>query len=149
MMNKLLAAVTLFAFVVAAGGNASAQNRYENKSLGVSVAKPESWGFETDQQNRDNLASTHMAEFQKVVVERSRAPIFAITKYPVPHDDLNPSVKIRVRPAGNLTEEGLVAALTAIQRSIADKVADDSVSSAVEIAEIDGFPAARGDIDFT
>ena len=151
-MTKLMASIGLsIGVAVLTVGGALAQNQYENKTLGVSVVKPDSWVFMTDAQNRDNLSRTQMADsdFQKLVVERSRAPIFVIAKYPEPHDDLNPSVKISVRPAGILTEDGLVAALTAILQFVVSKVADDSVIGKVEKTEIDGFPAAVGEVMYT
>ena len=151
-MKRLLTLIVLAASVVSlAGAGAWAQNQYENKTLGVAVVKPDSWVFMTDAQNRDNLSRAQLADsdFQKLVVERSRAPIFVITKFPEPHDDLNPSVKIGVRPAGNLTQDGLDAALSAILQFTASKVSDDAVLGEVKETKIDGFPAVVGEISYT
>ena len=130
---------------------ALAQELYENKTLGLSVQKPAAWFFVTDKQNRDNIARTKMAdaEFQALVLKLSSAPVFAITKYREPYDDLNPSVKITARPAGRVDAGNLLTVAKIAVAGIAAKVGKVASMEEPKSMQISGFPAAYAAIDFT
>jgi len=95
-------------------------------SLGLSILRPQSWVTITAEQNARNLQSVHMDDprFQALAARYANSPVVAIAKYPEPHADLNPSLKINVRPlggfAGHAPEEIIGAALPTMQHGFAD-----------------------------
>ena len=148
---RIVAAVMALIFSCTLAITAHAQELYENKTLGLSVQKPAAWYFITDKQYRDNIARTKMtdAEFQSLMLKFSSAPVFAITKYRVPYDDLNPSVKITVRPAGRANARNLLTVTKIVVAGIAKMVGKVDSIEEPKSMQISGFPAAYAAIDFT
>jgi len=123
---RVLIAAAMLIFSCALANDAPAQELYENKTLGLSVQKPAGWFFATDKQKRENIARSKLndAEFQSYVQKNSTAPIFMITKYRMPYDDLNPSVKITVRPAVGVNRSNLPAVAKNTAALIAEKIGE-------------------------
>jgi len=149
-MRVFIAAMALI-LSCAVATTVPAQELYENKTLGLSVQKPAKWFFLTDKQNRSNIARTKMsdAEFQSFVRKNSSAPIFMITKYRMPYDDLNPSVKITARPAGRVNARNLLAVAKNTAGAIANRVGKVDAIEGPKSLQISGFPAAYVAIDYT
>lgn len=84
--------------------NPRAVERLSNATLGVSIDKPKSWITLTAAANAANLGKVEFnsPEFQKQVQAYASVPLFAFTKFREPYADVNPSVKINTRPAGQL-----------------------------------------------
>jgi hypothetical protein len=81
-----------------------AQETYSNPTLGFSVQKPSSWHYLTAEQHRENLKRSDFSDpkFKELLTRHARTPFLAITKHKEPYDDLNPSLRVNVREAGNL-----------------------------------------------
>lgn len=79
-------------------------NLYSNPTVGLRISKPESWQFVSAQQNLENLRRTELkdSEFHQAMLKHANAPLVVMMKYPEPYEDLNPSLKISVRPMGQL-----------------------------------------------
>ncbi|MCW7491013.1 hypothetical protein [Leptospira meyeri] len=76
----------------------------EFKTFGISIEKPNNW-FDMSAENYAehlNNINTQDDEFNDLIKKHAKIPFFAITKFKEPHDDLNPSLKINIKPAGNL-----------------------------------------------
>jgi hypothetical protein len=119
-MKRIL---TLFLFLSpwhAALGEAPDKNTYSNPTLGITVTKPQDWQFATAEQHSENLGRTKMKdeEFQALVQKYSTAPIVVMMKHPEPFPDLNPSLKINVKPLGDLTGDDPKALLELIVPSL-------------------------------
>ncbi|HEX8840447.1 MAG TPA: hypothetical protein VF750_08275 [Sphingomicrobium sp.] len=103
-----------------------AGERINIPSLGLGIVRPASWVTITADQNARNLRSVRMddPEFQALATRYANSPIVAMAKHPEPYADLNPSLKINVRPlggfAGHPPEEILAAALPMFQHAFAD-----------------------------
>ena len=110
--------LTIIMFVCLAGPlvGEDGDSTYTNPTIGISITKPAEWHFVTAEQHQENLERVNMKDeqFRQYVLEHSRLPLVAMTKYPEPHDDLNPSLKINVRPLGSLPKEEPVKILEAI-----------------------------------
>jgi len=80
------------------------ENTFRSVSVGFEVTKPKSWQFLTAEQNLENLKRTKLSdeEFQQLMLRYATAPLVAMMKYPEPFDDLNPSLKVNVKPFGQL-----------------------------------------------
>lgn len=77
---------------------------FESKMAGLRLTKPESWFFISAEENWKNLEKTKMSneEFQQAMLKYATTPLVAITKYKEPFNDLNPSLKINIKPLGQL-----------------------------------------------
>jgi hypothetical protein len=99
----ILAVVSLLLLMgtAVAGDN---ENTCGSVTVGFEVTKPDSWQFLTAEQNIENLKRTKLSdeEFQELMLRYATAPLVVIAKYPEPFDDLNPSLKVNVKPFGQL-----------------------------------------------
>lgn len=95
-------------------------------SLGLSIVRPATWVTITADQNTRNLRSVQMddPEFQALAARYANSPVVAMAKYPEPYADLNPSLKMNVRPVGGFAgrppEEIVAAALPTFRRGFED-----------------------------
>jgi hypothetical protein len=103
-MKNLVRVLIVIAFFFSALAFAENDNTFTNVTVGFSITKPDSWQFFTAEQNLENLKRMQLKdeEFRELMVKYSQAPLVAMTKYPEPYDDLNPSLKVNVKPLGNL-----------------------------------------------
>jgi hypothetical protein len=77
---------------------------FKNPTVGFYATKPAGWHFVTAQQNVENLkrAELNDEKFKAAMLKYATAPLFVIMKYPEPFNDVNPSFRVSVRPAGSL-----------------------------------------------
>lgn len=80
------------------------ENIFKSITVGFEVTKPKGWSFVTAQENLDNLKRTKLSddEFHQLILKYATAPLVAMMKYPEPYDDLNPSLKVNIKPFGQL-----------------------------------------------
>ena len=104
MKNLVRVLVVIMFFFSPLLAFAASDNTFTNVTVGFSVTKPDSWQFFTAEQNLENLKRMQLndEQFRKVMLKYSTAPLVAMMKYPEPYDDLNPSLKVNVKPLGNL-----------------------------------------------
>jgi len=81
-------------------------NTFTSSTAGFTICKPECWSFQSAEAIAENRASARMKdkELEKLVRERANAPLVALTRFPEPYDDLNPSVQVMFRPLGQLAD---------------------------------------------
>ncbi len=95
------------------------EDTFKSVSVGFEVTKPESWQFLTAEQNLENLKQTKLSdeEFQKLMLKYATAPLVAMMKHPEPFDDLNPSLKVNVKPFGQLrgTDPKQILSMVSVQ----------------------------------
>ena len=95
------------------------ENTFRSATVGFEVTKPESWQFLTAQQNLENLKRTKLSneEFQQLMLKYATAPLVAMMKHPEPFDDLNPSLKVNVKPFGQLkgTDPKQILSMVSVQ----------------------------------
>jgi hypothetical protein len=103
MKRILLAGIWLLLMIGTALAGDS-ENTFRSVSVGFEITKPESWQFLTAEQNLENLKRTKLSdeEFKKLMLKYATAPLVAMMKHPEPFDDLNPSLKVNVKPFGQL-----------------------------------------------
>lgn len=77
---------------------------FNNPTAGLQVTKPAEWSYVTAAQNMDNLKATKLndEEFHAAMQKYATAPLVAMTKFPEPFEDVNPSFKVNLKPYGGL-----------------------------------------------
>ena len=103
-MKKSVLAVLLFVSMVGGFAIAEQSDVFTSPTAGFRVTKPVGWYYLTAAQNLENLKATKLSdqEFQAAMLKYATAPLVAMTKYPEPYDDLNPSFKVNIKPFGEL-----------------------------------------------
>ncbi|MFS0738158.1 hypothetical protein ABC347_14005 [Sphingomonas sp. 1P06PA] len=88
--------------IAAAAAANAAPVEFSNPTAGVRVTMPDGWVAVTAEQNRETLSRAEIRDmdFAAAVARYATVPMFAFARYPEPFDDLNPSFKINLRPAG-------------------------------------------------
>lgn len=118
MRRILLAGMGLFLMMGMAFAGES-EDTFKSVSVGFEVTKPASWQFLTAEQNLENLKQTKLSdeEFQKLMLKYATAPLVAMMKHPEPFDDLNPSLKVNVKPFGQLrgTDPKQILSMVSVQ----------------------------------
>jgi len=103
-MNLIRYAV--FLFVLSLSGLIYAQqlNIFQSPKVGFSITKPSDWQYLTAEQNLNNLKSIKLndKEFQAAMAQYATTPLVVMAKFKEPYDDLNPSVKVNIKPLDQL-----------------------------------------------
>lgn len=126
-------------------------NIFKSISVGFEITKPKEWSFVTAQENLDNLKRTKLSddEFQQLMLKYATAPLVAMTKYPEPYDDLNPSLKVNIKPFGQLkgkdSKEVISLILPQLQKMFKDY---QLVQSPIDV-NVAGFKAAYVRINYS
>jgi hypothetical protein len=79
------------------------QNTFTNPTVGFQITKPDSWYYATASQNLENLKRVQFnnSEFQSAIQKYASAPLLIIAKHPEPYEDLNPTLKVTIKPYGS------------------------------------------------
>jgi hypothetical protein len=130
---------------------ALAQNEYINPTLGFSARKPNGWHYLTAEQHQDNLKGLDLGDprLKEVLAKHARVPFFAITKFKEPHPDLNPSVRVNVREAGDFKGAPPEASLEAIAAAFPRIFKDFKVAEGPVATKVSGHPAAYMRMTYT
>lgn len=122
---------------------ASSPNEFESVTVGFKLTKPEEWQFITAEENIENLKKVKMndTEFHQMMIKYSTAPLVALTKYPEPFDDLNPSFKVNIKPLAGLkgasSKQFLEAMASQFQKMFQDFQIDQEPTD-IEVAGLKG-----------
>lgn len=121
-----------------------ANDTYTNPTVGISVTKPADWHFFSAEQNLENLKRTKMKddEFQRFLQLYATAPLVAMTKYPEPFDDLNPSLKVNIRPLGEMSGDNPVKIIELFLPQFDNLFEDFSVVEGPSDTVVSGMKAA-------
>jgi hypothetical protein len=143
-MNATLTTTLFLSLLSAVFSQSADTNTYSNPTLGVTVTKPKDWLFATAEQHAENLSRTKLKdeEFQKLVQKYSTAPLIVMMKYPEPFDDLNPSLKINIKPLGTLAADDPKAILSLMTASLGNKFEDFKVVLPARETTLGGRKAA-------
>lgn len=103
-MKRLVSAslLVLASFIASAGSN-----DYSNPTIGFRVTKPAAWHFLTTHENLASLGRTKLQDeqLQEAMAKYATAPLLIMAKYPEPYADVNPSIKVTIKPLGQLEGE--------------------------------------------
>jgi hypothetical protein len=140
MRRILLAGMWFFLMmgIALAGDN---ENTFRSVSVGFEITKPESWQFLTAEQNLENLKRTKLSdeEFKQLMLRYATAPLVAMMKHPEPFDDLNPSLKVNVKPFGQLKGTDPKQILSMVSVQFASIFKDYELVEGPTDTEVSGF----------
>lgn len=143
LLAGLMLAQVAFA-AVAADAASPGNDRFHSPTAGFTVTKPASWHFATLEQVAAHRAAARLEdkELEEQMRQRATAPLVVILKHPEPHDDLNPSVQVTVRPLGQLEGRSAVELMRLVVPTIQRAMADFTFVEQIQDATIGGMPAA-------
>lgn len=147
-MRLLLVLAALVAF---AGFARAEGTRFHNPTAQFELTKPEGWGYLTADQNAANLAAVETGdpEFRKAIARYATAPMVALAKHPEPFDDLNPSLKVNVRPLGDFAGQQPTAILTALMPALRSVAADATLAQPPTPVKVGGLDGAYMRFNYT
>jgi hypothetical protein len=91
--------------ILHAGAAAGADpDLFKSPTAGLQLTKPAAWHYITAAENLANLENAKLndEELRSALQKYATAPLVAMTKFPEPFDDLNPSLKVNIKPYGTL-----------------------------------------------
>lgn len=130
---------------------AGSENDFESVTVGLKVAKPAAWQFTSADEHLANMKKIQLndREFQEAMQKYATAPLVVIMKYPEPYDDLNPSLKVNIRPLGQFKgadpRQIMSFILPQLQRSFRDFV----VVQEPVAAKVSGMDAAYMQVNYS
>lgn len=136
--------ISLALVVVTMTASADDADTFRSITVGFEVTKPAEWQFATAAQNLENLKRTELAdkEFHAAMLKYATAPLVAIMKYPEPFEDLNPSLKVNIKPFGQLKGTAATDILELLMPQFAKVFQDFSVVVPPTQATVSGRAAA-------
>jgi hypothetical protein len=124
--------------------NANDTQTIKFQTFGISIEKPNSWFEISAESYTDNLnkVKTKDEEFNALLRKHSKVPFFAIYKFKDPYDNINPSLKINISPAGSMDSAKPDLFLKSIIRTMESKFANFRIISKPELDSINGKKCA-------
>ncbi len=141
----LAGAIALFGICPAGlGQDCEEANTFTSTTSGFTICKPESWSFQSAETIAENRANARMKdkELEKLVRERASAPLVAITRFPEPYDDLNPSVQVMFRPLGQLANTAPAELMEIVIGPLRSAFEDFTVVEEIQETAVGGQEAA-------
>lgn len=150
---RLFRGAFLAASVVLSAATAVAadQGVFNNPTAGFQVTKPAEWNYITAEQNMDNIKALKLSdeEFHAAMQNYATAPLVAMTKFPEPFEDVNPSFKVNIKPYGGLKgtppQEIISLVLPQFQKAFKDFVLVQAPSE----VEVSGIKSAYARVNYT
>ncbi len=101
-MSRISVAL-LLTLIFSTLGYAAEADTFRNPCAGISITKPAEWYYMSIDQNYENLKNSKMKDedLKKMSLKLADVPMIVIMKYPEPYKNLNPTLKIDVKPAGD------------------------------------------------
>ncbi len=150
MKLKLILA-TIMQLMLTIQINAKDTQTIRFQTFGISIEKPNTW-FEIsaeDFTNNLNNVKTKDEEFNELLKKHAKVPFFAIYKFKDPYEDINPSLKINISPAGSLDRTKPDLFLNSIIKTMESKFANFSIINKPEISYINGKTCAFAKYSYT
>ena len=96
--------VLAVAAICSSGALAAQADLFSSPKVGFEIAKPAEWHYATAAQNLENLKSIKLTddEYRSLMLKYATEPLVVMTKYPNPHDDLNPTIRVNIKPYNDL-----------------------------------------------
>lgn len=127
------------------------ENTFKSITVGFEITKPKEWSFVTAQQNLDNIKRTKLSneEFKELMLKYATAPLVAMTKYPEPYDDLNPSFKVNIKPFGQIKERDGKEVISLILPQLQKMFKDFQIAQPPVDTQVAGFKAGYVRINYS
>jgi hypothetical protein len=129
-MRQSFTTIIVFSFcVLSVFSQTNSFKTYKHSVLDFKIDYPIDWNVISvdEYYNQLNAIKLSEKEFSDLLVKNASVPFFAITKYPEPFDDLNPSIKINTKPYGGLKGQSLESILRILVEQFTKMFQDFSV----------------------
>ena len=146
-MHRQLLAIAALLFIAAPAH----AELFTNPVLGLSIEKPADWHVLTAEANAENLKKAEIGtpEFQEAIRKHAAVPLYAFTRYPEPHPDMNASVKLNARPAGTFAGRSGQEVLQALLPALSGAMTDFKIVTAPEPTRLAGRAAGHLALTYT
>lgn len=145
------AILTMLLFLLSTPLFAEEGDVFRSATAGIEITKPAEWRFITAQENADNLGRMEFEDssFAELAKRYASAPLVAMMKYPEPHDGLNPSIKLNIKPYGQIKGIDSKQLLGLVASSLASVFRDFEVAQVPTDVVMAGHPGAYLKINYT
>lgn len=142
-MSRISVALLLILFFSTLSYAAEADT-FKNPCAGISITKPADWYYMGIDQNYENLKNSKMKdeELKKLSLKMADVPMIVIVKYHEPYKNLNPTLKIDVKPTGDYKGTNPKKILSAMTASMGDFFDGFKIIKGPADANIDGMNGA-------
>jgi hypothetical protein len=142
-MSRMSAALLLILFFPAFSHAADADT-FRNPCAGISITKPADWYYMGIDQNYENLKKSIMKndDLKKMSLKIADVPMIVIMKYSEPYNNLNPTVKIDVKPMGEYKGTDPKKVLSALTASMGDFFDGFKIMKGPTEVKVDGMTGA-------
>ncbi len=125
-------------------GYAAETDTFRNPCAGISITKPSDWYFMGIDKNYENLKNSIMKdeELKKLSLKMADVPMIVIMKYQEPYNNLNPTLKIDVKPTGDYKGTNPKKILSAMTASMGDFFDGFKIIKGPVESKIDGMNGA-------
>ena len=139
-----IALISFLMFIFSTLSHAAEAETFRNPCAGISITKPADWYYMGIDQNYENLKKSKMKneELKKMSLKMANVPMIIITKYPEPYNNLNPTLKIDAKPAGDFKGTDPKKILSAMTGSMDDFFDGYKIIKGPSDAKIDGMDGA-------
>ncbi len=150
-MTNLRSLVFLFISICCSYACAARSDVFNSPTAGFEVAKPADWHYLTADQNLENLKAVKLNDegFQAAMEKYATAPLVAMTKFPEPYDDVNPSFKVNIKRYGQLKGKQPVELLSLIIPQFQNAFKDFDLVQPPTDVEVSGIRSAYARINST
>lgn len=150
-MIKAKIGMAAIALLTAGAVWASEPHVFTNPTAGLEVTKPAGWHYVAAAQNLNNLKAVNLndEEFHAAMQKYATAPLVAMTKYPEPYDDLNPSFKANIKPYGQLKGMQPVALINLVLPQFRKTFQDFELVQAPVEVDVAGIMSAYARMNYT
>lgn len=138
-------------FSVCSAQEVRAGEKVLSEALGFSIELPEGWIRMSADSFYKNLGRVRFndEEFQKALAKHASVPALVATKHPEPYEDINPSIKLNVRPYGNLPSKEPLEIISFIVVPLKRVFKDLKVVTGPERVLVNGQNAAHLVVEYT
>jgi hypothetical protein len=139
-----IAVIPILMFIFSTISHAAETETFRNPCAGISITKPAEWYFMGIDKNYENLKKSKMKdeELKKMSLKMADVPMIVIKKYPEPYKNMNPTLKIDVKPTGDYKGIDPKKALSAMAGSMGDFFDGFKIIKGPTDTKIDGMSGA-------
>lgn len=142
-MSRISVALLMIIFFSTLG-YAAEPDTFRNPCAGISITKPADWYYMGIDKNYEYLKNSIMKdeELKKLSLKMADVPMIIIMKYPEPYNNLNPTLKIDVKPTGDYKGTNPKKILSAMTASMGDFFDGFKIIKGPVESKIDGMNGA-------
>jgi len=124
---------------------------FDNPMLGFSIEKPDSWHFITAEENLENISRSEFKDenVKEMLMKYATAPVVAMMKHEEPYEDINPSLKLNVKPLNNFKANDPKAIVDAVISPMSRMFEEFEIVEGPNETELNGKPAGYVRINYT